>query len=254
MKKLQMISAIALTLTLVGQAQAGVVGGSSNVLKVAISQSVVNGGPHTSGLAGIAVPATGLTGFVDFQGLTTYTTIDANGIHTLNYPYSTAEPANHRELGVFNFAQVGTADVWYGEWSPTGEVADANRTVYYSGANADTSVPSAGTATYDVTATNNYYLSGNDLLTGTLTADFGAATLSGSMTNSLYGINIGTTTINSDASVTGTGTASATLLGFIPVASGGDVSAQFYNGQVDLAGMVDFNDTLLDTAFGGTKN
>ena len=252
MKKLQIISAMALTVALIGNAQAGVAGGSSSS-SIVVGDSTVSFPPHTAGLAGISVPATAASGLVDFQGLTAYGTADSNGIYTLSFPYVGA-PTSHNDLGVFNFAQVGTADVWYGEWSPTGEVVDANRTVYYSGANADTSVPSAGTATYDVTATNNYYLSGNDLLTGTLTADFGAATLTGSMTNSLYGINIGTTTINSDASVTGAGTASATFLGFIPVASGGDVSAQFYNGQVDLAGMVDFNDTLLDTAFGGTKN
>jgi len=253
MNKLQIISAIALTFTLASHSQAGVVGASSNTDNIQVGTSNVPFPPHTVGRAGISVPATSSSGLVDLQGLSSYGIIDSNGIYTLSFPYVGA-PTSHNDLGVFNFAKVGTADVWYGEWSPTGEVADANRTVYYSGANADTSVPSAGTATYDVTATNNYYLSGNALLTGTLTADFGAATLSGSMTNSLYGINIGTTTINSDASVTGAGTASATMLGFIPLASGGDVSAQFYNGQVDLAGMVDFNGTIFDTAFGGTKN
>ncbi|EPJ45955.1 MAG: hypothetical protein OFPII_22950 [Osedax symbiont Rs1] len=252
MKKLQIISAIALTIAFAGLSQAAVVGSSSTSF-VTVGESNVNHPPHTPGLAGIEIPATLGLGIVDFAGLTQYGTIDSNGIYTLSFPY-TGAPKSHQDLGVFNFAQVGTADVWFGEWSPSGTVNDTQRSVYYVGSNADTAVPNSGVAKYSVTATNNYYLSGNDLLTGTLTADFGAAQLTGSMTNSLYGINIGTTTINSDASVTGAGTATATMLGFIPLASGGNVSAQFYNGQVDLAGMVDFNGKLLDTAFGGTRD
>ncbi len=253
MKKLQIISAIALTIAFAGLSQAAVVGSSSTLIAT-VGVSDVNHPPHTPGLAGISVPMPqGMHGVVDFQGLTHYGTIDSNGIYTLSFPYTDA-PQSHQDLGVFNFAQVGTADVWFGEWSPSGTFDDAKRTVYYVGSNADTAVPNSGVATYSVTATNNYYLNNNDLLTGTLTADFGAAQLTGSMTNSLYGINIGTTTINSDASVTGTGTATATMLGIFPLASGGNVSAQFYNGQVDLAGMVDFNGKVFDTAFGGTKD
>lgn len=256
MKKLQLVSAIALTFStfaLAGHVQAAVVGGSSNTSYIQVGVSNTPLPPHVEGRAGIAIPALGLANKVDFQGLTTYGTIDSNGIYTLSFPY-TGAPTSHNDLGVFNFAQVGTSDVWFGEWSPTGDVLDTARTVYYSGANADTSVPVSGVATYTVKATNNYYLGTNGLLSGVLTADFGASTLTGTMANNLYAINIGTSTINADASVTGAGTASLTFLGFIPVASGGDVSAQFYNGQADLAGMVDFSDPLLDTAFGGTQN
>lgn len=257
MKKLQLVSAMTFAfgaLALSNATNAAVVGASSNTSYVQIAASEVNGGPHTSGLAGISIEATGLGTEVDFQGLTAYSPADANGVNQLNYAYDSEEaPATHASLGVFNFAQVGTSDVWFGEWSKTGDTTAASHTVYYSGANADTSVPTAGTATYTVVGINNYDGTAASLLNGTLTADFAAATLTGSManTNGLT-VDIGTATINSDASVTGSdATASISV---IEVASAGDVSAQFYNGQADLAGLVDFAGTEYDTAFGGSKD
>ena len=100
---------------------------------------------------------------------------------------------------------------------------------------------------------NNYDGSAGSLLNGTLSADFGAATLSGTLYNADFSsiVNLGSTTINSDASVTGSsalGLFSGTLV------TSGAVSAQFYNGQTDLAGLVDFAGANYDVAFGGTKN
>jgi hypothetical protein len=259
MKKLQLVSAITLalgTLALSGTAQATAPGASSNTSYVDIDISTVNGGPHSSGKAGIAVQYTGITNFVDFQGLSAYGGT-SNGVHVLNFPYD-YEPGeepetDHSGLGVFHFAQVGTSDVWFGEWSASGTSGDATRTVYYSGVSADSSVPSSGTATYTVVGINNYDGTAASLLNGTLTADFGAATLTGSMTstNGLT-VNVGTASINSDASVTGSN--AVAIESASVVASSGDVSAQFYNGQADLAGLVDFAGTQYDTAFGGSKD
>ncbi|RBO79786.1 Slam-dependent surface lipoprotein [Marinomonas aquiplantarum] len=255
MKKLQLVSAMSLTLgTLVfsGMASAAVVGESSNTSYVKVGAATVNGGPHTSGGAGIGVNATGIDNLVNFQGLTVYGAEDAQGVYNLNFPY-TGSPTSHDNLGVFNFAQVGTSDVWVGEWSAYGTSGDSTRTVYYSGANADTSVPTSGTATYTVVGINNYDGTAASLLNGTLTADFGAATLTGSMTstNGLT-VNVGIASINSDASVTGSN--AVAIESASVVASSGDVSAQFYNGQADLAGLVDFAGTEYDTAFGGTQD
>ncbi|MGO2353930.1 MAG: Slam-dependent surface lipoprotein [Marinomonas foliarum] len=257
MKKLQLVSAMTFAfgaLTLSNATNAAVVGASSNTSHVQIAASEVNGGPHTSGLAGISIEATGLGTEVDFQGLTAYSPADTNGVNQLNYAYDSEEaPATHASLGVFNFAQVGTSDVWFGEWSKTGDNTATSHTVYYSGANADTSVPTSGTATYAVVGINNYDGTAASLLNGTFTADFGAATLTGGMSNSSLtkGVNIGTANINSDASVTGSnayGAFNGTTV------TGGTVSAQFYNGQADLAGLVDFAGTQYDTAFGGSKD
>jgi len=259
MKKLHLVSAMTLalgTLALSGTVQATAPGASSNTSYVDIDISTVNGGPHSSGKAGIAVQYTGITNFVDFQGLSAYGGT-SNGVHVLNFPYD-YEPGeepetDHSGLGVFHFAQVGTSDVWFGEWSASGTNGDATRTVYYSGVSADSSVPTSGTATYTVVGINNYDGTAASLLNGTLTADFGAATLTGGMINSSFtkGVNIGTANINSDASVTGSnayGAFNGTTV------TGGTVSAQFYNGQADLAGLVDFAGTQYDTAFGGSKD
>lgn len=254
MKKLQLVSAMSLalgTLVFSGMASAAVVGESSKTNYVRVGTATVNGGPHTPGGAGISVNATGINTLVNFQGLTAYGAEDAQGVYTLNDPLGA--PSTHTPLGVFNFAQVGTSDVWVGEWSAYGTSGDSTRTVYYAGANADTSVPTSGTATYTVVGINNYDGSAASLLNGTFTADFAAATLTGDMTsaNGLT-VDIGSATINSDASVSGSdATASISV---IEVASAGDVSAQFYNGQADLAGLVDFAGTQYDTAFGGSKD
>ncbi|SEG84765.1 Slam-dependent surface lipoprotein [Marinobacterium lutimaris] len=249
MHKLKLANAVALTLAslaLAGAVQADVVGGSTNTSNVAISASTVPFGPHTAGMAGVAVNSTGINQFVDFGGLTSYGGTPTNGVYTLNFPYSGA-PEDHDSLGVFNFAQVGSSDVWFGEWSAYGN-SDATRTVYYSGSNADTAVPSAGTATYAVTGLNNF--SGSNALSGQFTADFGASTLTGTLANANTQVSIGTATINNDASVSGNG-AFGNFNGSL--VTGGEVSAQFYNGQADLAGIVDFAGTDFDTAFGGSQ-
>ena len=246
-------------------------GASSNTGNVQVGESDVNGGPHSSGKAGISVNSTGLGNEVDFQGLTAYSVktnsaVDWNKdgssdgtrlVHKLNFPY-TGAPDSHDNLGVFVFAQVGAQDVWFGEWSAYGTSGDSTRTVYYIGDNGDTTVPTTGSATYNVVGINNYNAAANggngNLLSGVFTANFGSGTLTGSIANSSsgYTVNIGSATINSNASISGS-TALATQSGSL-VASGGAVSGQFYSGQTALAGIVNFSGTQYDTAFGGTKN
>lgn len=269
------LSVIALSLAVTvaaGSAQADpFVGQSSNTSNVQVGKSDVQGGPHVRDRAGISVNSTGLGNEVDFQGLTTYTTkanstVDWNKdgvsdgtqlVHKLNFPY-TGAPESHDSMGVFVFAQVGSQDVWFGEWSAYGTSGDATRTVYYIGNGADTAVPTSGSATYSVVGINNYDASANggngNLLSGTFTANFAAGTLTGSIANSAsgYAVNLGSATINSNASISGN-SAFATQAGSL-VASSGSVSGQFYGSQTALAGLVDFSGTQYDTAFGGTKN
>ncbi len=229
--------------SLAGQAQAAVVGGSSNENQIIAGESQVNGGPHTAGLAGIAAASININLAVDFVGLTGYSSF-ANDVYSLG-------SGGHGGMGAFNFAQVGSDDVWFGEWSDGAD--SSTRTVYYSGADADTSVPGSGSATYSVVGINNYDGNANSLLNGTFTANFAANTLTGSMSSvSGNAVDIGTATINSDASITGTGTADG-LFGSTFV-TGGNVSGQFYNGHSSLAGLVDFAGTQYDTAFGGTQD
>ncbi|TAA12199.1 hypothetical protein EA658_11315 [Pseudoxanthomonas winnipegensis] len=233
-----------------GSAQAATFAGkSSNEGYVKVGESTVEGGPHHAGLAGIAVNSTGLDKPVDFQGLSLYGGVGS--VKVLNFPYSGA-PSSHDNLGVFAFSQVGSQDVWFGEWYSRKDNAEGldTHTVYFVGANPDTSVPTSGTASYSVVGLNDYSV-GNQL-NGTFTANFGTGRLTGSIQNSAgFAVNIGAATINSDASISGT-TATARQSGSV-VASGGAVSGQFYANQSALAGIADFAGVKYDTAFGGAK-
>mgnify|MGYP001047492138 CR=1 FL=1 len=225
------------------------VGKSSNEAYVKVGESTVNGGPHQAGFAGIAVNSTGLNNPVDFKGLATYGGVGS--VKVLNFPYSGA-PSSHDNLGVFAFAQVGSQDVWFGEWYSRKDTTDGlgTHTVYFIGDKPDSSVPTSGTASYSVVGLNNY--SAGNQLTGTFTANFGTARLTGSIQNGAgFAVNIGTATINSNASVSGSN-ATARQSGTL-VASNGAVSGQFYANQTALAGIADFAGVAYDTAFGGAK-
>ncbi|MCW0387830.1 hypothetical protein NB722_002369 [Xanthomonas sacchari] len=224
-------------------------GKSSNESYVKVGESTVNGGPHRAGQAGIAVNSTGLDKPVDFKGLSMYGGVGS--VKVLNFPYSGA-PSSHDNLGVFAFSQVGSQDVWFGEWYSRKDNADGlnTHTVYFVGDKPDSSVPSAGTATYSMVGINDY--SAGNQLTGTFTANFGTGRLTGSIQNNAgFAVNIGTASINSNASISGSN-AIARQSGSV-VAANGAVSGQFYANQAALAGIADFAGVKYDTAFGGAK-
>lgn len=237
-----------------GTAHAGIYGASSDTSEVTIGTSNVNAGPHVTGRPGISVPA--MPGaIVDFQGLQSSVGTDGNGVSTINA--GTSVPTDHSNLGVFHFAKVGSANLYFGEWSQTSSVGDGTHTVYYAGDDGGTTtVPTSGSATYSVKGVSDYANKG--LLTGTFTANFGSGTsgtLSGSIANSGsgYAVNIGTATI-AGTNFAGTG-ATATQSGST-VASSGIVSGRFFGANAAaLAGIVNFSSARqYNTAFGGTKN
>jgi hypothetical protein len=247
--------ALAASASFAGTAHAGIYGVSSDTTEVVVGTSTVNGGPHVSGRPGIAVQATGLNNRVDFQGLQSSVGTDGNGVSTINA--GTSVPTDHSNLGVFHFAKVGSANLYFGEWSQTSSVGDGTHTVYYAGDDGGTTtVPTSGSATYSVKGVSDYANKG--LLTGTFTANFGSGTsgtLTGSIANSGsgYAVDIGTATI-AGVLVGGTG-ATATQSGST-VASGGAVVGRFFGSNAAaLAGTVNFSTARqYNTAFGGTKN
>src|SRR3546814_14889490 len=83
--------------------------------------------------------------------------------------------------GRFDFAKVGSYDLYFGEWSQTGSATAGDHTVYYGGTGATSSgnMPSSGSANYTVKGISNYASSGTPL-SGTFTANFGAGELTGS--------------------------------------------------------------------------
>jgi len=237
-----------------GAAQAQIAGQSSDGTKVNVGASTVLGGPHVPGRPGIGVPNTGLTTRVDFQGLQASVGTDVNGVSTVSAVTGTI--TDHSQFGRFDFAKVGTANLYFGEWTQTGSATAGDHTVYYVGDDGGTTTrPSPGTATYSVKGISDYANRG--LLTGTFTANFiggSSGTLTGSLASSAgHTVNIGTAVISginfsgSSASVTPVGGSAIT---------GGAVSGRFFGaGATALAGITTFaGNRQYDTAFGGTKN
>lgn len=228
--------------------QAAVIGNQSSSTKIEIGTSNVPFGPHSAGLPGVGVYTTGLSAKVDFAGLSNYSSV-SNGVYTLNAPINVDEP-DHSGMGVFNFAKVSNANVYFGEWSQTGTTSDSSRTVYYVGDDTGTSVPTSGTATYSVSGINEY--SGSNLMSGTFTANFGTNSLSGSLSNSGLAVNIGSASFDSAGNITSSTANANGAAGFV---SGGDVTGNFFGSNAAaLAGIATFSNRDYDTAFGGTKD
>ncbi|ENU58029.1 hypothetical protein L291_0844 [Acinetobacter guillouiae MSP4-18] len=252
--KLQSFSlAILLSVGLVGVAQAAVVGESSDIGNIVVGSTGSLGPTHPNSGVGFGVNTLYNGAIVAFSGFNGYA--DGNGVVRLS-PYLPGLPASHAGIGYANYKQVPTQDVWFGEWNAEakdasgkrlGTVDPATHTVYYNGKDADTSVPSTGTANYSVQGVNNY--NGSNLLSGTFTANFATKQLTGSLSDSSRTFNLGTATINNDATISGSNASWTTN----PSAGAGTVSGQFYNSQSSLAGIATFNNNVHDVAFGGKK-
>ncbi|GFE72995.1 MULTISPECIES: Slam-dependent surface lipoprotein [Novosphingobium] len=246
---------LAISGAMAGAANAQVVGESSDATKVKIGVSTVSAGSiHVPGRVGINVPSMLPTQYIDFQGLQGILGTDANGV--TSFVNTTQATTDHSKYGRFDYAKVGSQDVYYGEWSQTGSATAGDHTVYYggTGATADAGVPTSGTATYAVKGISNYAGSGAQL-TGNFTANFGAGTLTGSIQNASLKVDIGTADIVG-SQVVGLGTATASNAATsATLASGGDVSGQFFGSAAQaLAGVATFaGSRQYDTAFGGSQ-
>jgi len=200
--------------------------------------------PHKKGRAGIGVSDFENGARVDFIGLAANADSSddlGNGLthyKLSNYP--------HPAFGKFDFVQVANADVWFGTWSENAD-GSGNYQAYYVGDNTGTTLPAAQTATYTVAGLN-----GSNVLTGTLTANFGGDnTLTGALFNSSLTVDIVAAINSSDASFSGAALAN-TGDGFVD----GSTNGHFFGANAaSLAGIAEFaSDTSLNTAFGGTKN
>ena len=256
-----------------GPAHAGVVGESSysNVEVGASSVTAVNDKGekvHVKSRPGIKVMALSdkdalgkeRNAIVDFQTLQRYAPADSHGVTSLRY--NRYIPADHKKMGVFNFAKVSGADVYFGEWSKTSNVADGSHTVYYAGDDSGTTVPTSGSANYAVKGISNYGSRG--LLSGTFYATFSGSSgsLIGSLSNGKsgadrYSLDIGY--VNTAGAILYGSGAKATYGSNQSLNSGvvtnGVVRGRFFGANARaLAGLVSFKDNRqFDTAFGGAK-
>ena len=243
------VLAVAL-LGLAGVAQADTSSGQSYNGTIVVEGSSGTGSTNHPGSAG--QPAVGVLAFyggakVGFAGLKGMVATDTTGVTTIT---PAMMPASHAALGNFDFKQVASQQVYYGEWSQNGTDNDPTRVVYYSGDNAGRVLPTTN-VTYAVQGINNY--SGANVLSGELTASFGnaAPTLTGSLSNSALKVQVAANINTANASFSGAAqarnTASNALL------SNGTTQGSFYGAgaTASLAGIAKFENRNYDTAFGG---
>ncbi|NYT79636.1 hypothetical protein H0A71_21960 [Alcaligenaceae bacterium] len=162
-------------------------------------------------------------------------------------------PQDHSKLGVWSFAQAGSHDVWFGEWSAesaTGDVGTktpGTHTVWYVGENDDvaSTLPTDAPVRCTVRSINNY--TGSALPTSTLTANFdtGVARSRGDIRFSRGEIS----TVDKDVRLAASNVRVTSSGG-----TGGSLEGKFFGtGAAAVAGIVKFADRDRDTAFGGTK-
>ena len=158
---------------------------------------------------------------------------------------------DHSHLGRMTYGKVGNLDVYFGEWADVKAGAGAgtvgtNTSVFYNGTGKTTRMPTSGKATYAVKGINNYVNQNSPIMTGTLTADFGAKKLNGTIAKTGLSVAINNAVINTaQASFSGAAKANGVI---------GKTHGNFYgNNAAALAGVADFNNPKLNTAFGGTR-
>ena len=251
-----------------GPAHAGIVGASSDESKIKYGASTVDAVDPTDptkkrhikgqrpGIGVHTLPG-GVKATVDFATLAVYARYArsySNGVSTLRY--GPGIPASHKKMGVFHFAKVSGADVYFGEWSQTSSVTDGSHTVYYAGDDSGTTVPASGTANYSVKGISDYGNKG--VLSGTFEADFTSRLLMGSLSNGKsgadrYSLDIGIVDILGTAL---SGNGAKVSYGNNTSVAGGVVRGRFFGANAKaLAGIATFNgNRQFNTAFGGAKN
>lgn len=176
---------------------------------------------------------------------------------------------DHTPLGKFSYKELPN-QVYFGEWhqAASTNAADKDRTVFYAGKDA-VSKPTSGTATYQVVGINQYNgkvgglwagwtgnrttANANNLLHGTLTANFNKGTLKGSLNRAVNGGANVTNKLDINGSIKSTGNITGNAVANNSVK--GKVNGQLFGaGASSVAGVATFNGkTQFDTAFGGTK-
>ncbi|WP_337167705.1 Slam-dependent surface lipoprotein [Xenorhabdus bovienii] len=244
MKKINVLVAALGALGFMAQAQASVGFGQSQedtTPHIKVGATKASSSPHggSGNEPGIGVSSVRDGMLIGFSGLTRMASADSNGIHNISMA---GAPGSHSGMGVFHFSKVANADVYFGEWSEKGNATDTTHTVYYAGKDITTNMPTDGTATYVVNGINQY--SGDNALSGTLTADFGEKTLIGSMANTAMTISIDAD-IYADAKFEGDAKTDGLA---------GTTQGHFFGDSASsLAGYATFDDKSKDTAFGGSK-
>jgi len=236
--------------------QSGIAGDTATIKVGETTVTIPTPHPSVPGLPGIGHISVGNGTLVSFDALQNIddpavTTVGTGEAGDWKRTHITPPPnvdPPHDKIGYFNFVQVATESVYFGEWSQEGNSSDSRHTVYYAGKADDVvnTLPTQ-TATYTVVGINN-----GGILNGSLTANFGGNNqLSGTFFNSDLTIDIAATINTVDASFSG-----GALANGIDEGTFGTAKGHFFgDGATALAGITDFaSDSSLNTAFGGIKD
>ena len=219
--------------------------GPLTTMKVGASDAIQRGHSQIpGGEPGVGISTVGGGKKIGFASLTSARMsggADSNGIYTVQSNHQ------HSDMGVFHFAKITDANVYFGDWAKTTSATDATHQTYYVGKDVTTTLPT-DSATYTVTGISQYSVS--NLLSGSFAVDFSQKKIEGSLTNSqrtvdLAGGNLYTAnnqvTFSADANEGSTS---------------GVVEGAFFGESAEaLAGIVVFSsDHKKDISFGGTKN
>lgn len=151
----------------------------------------------------------------------------------------------HGSIGRFNFSQVADAEIYYGDWSQTGDVMDSKHTAFYSGKEIGNDIPTEGQASYTISGVNQYESSSK--IPGTFLVDFGQKTYEGILDGQLANIKF-SGEIGEGGKFSGVALANEQAEGI----SAGQLFGQ---DAALVAGMTSFaGNHQYDTAFGGVKN
>ncbi|MEQ5136215.1 MULTISPECIES: Slam-dependent surface lipoprotein [Providencia] len=177
---------------------------------------------------------------ISFSGLTKMIMFPKEG----NVYVLPRTPHGNIDMGKFQFSKIADAEIYYGDWSQTGEEDDAKHTAFFSGKDATTAVPTEGKATYTIAGINQY--DGEKQLSGTFEADFGDK----GYTGSLQGQNLKIALegkIQDAGSFSGSAVANDTVTGM-------NYGRFFGENAEHVAGIAVFNSNHeYDTAFGGSQ-
>lgn len=219
--------------------------GPLNIMTVGASDAVQYGSHQMpGGEPGVGISTVGGGKKIGFASLTSARMsggADSNGIYTVQSNHQ------HSDMGVFHFAKITDANVYFGDWAKTTSATDATHQTYYVGKDVTTTLPT-DSATYTVTGISQY--SGSNLLTGSFDVNFSQKEITGSLTNSQRTIDLaGGNLYTANNQVTFSADANEG-------STSGVVEGAFFGESAEaLAGIVVFSsDHKKDISFGGTKN
>ena len=216
------------------------------------SMSTLTMSAFTAGRAGFRFMPAATMDVLDFRGFTAGTPKDAFDVYACIFDMTVLPPA-FADKGLMSFVQVGTADVWFGEWSRTNHTATqpyVDRTVFFAGIAADAMMPSGALFTLAAKGICRYAEVG--ALQGTLSAESLMLSVGGTLENAAktFKLDLGSVMMGLDGSVIGS---QATVTHNGTTVTGGQVKGQFYNAHKQLCGTVTFADVRFNVAFGSAR-